>query len=78
MKFIKQPEIPFDNNQAEGDFRTIKVKQKVSGCFRVSNNAKYFARIRGYISTRKKNNKPVLLEIQNAFSDNPLIPVFEG
>ncbi len=72
LKFIKQAQVPFDNNQAERDLRMIKVKQKVSGCFRSANNAEYFASIRGYISTLKKNNKPILLEIQNALCDKPL------
>jgi len=74
LKFIQQPEIPFDNNQAERDLRMIKVKQKVSGCFRSPKHADYFARIRGYISTVKKNKKYVLAEIQNALTGNPMIP----
>lgn len=75
LKFIKQPHVPFDNNQAERDLRMIKVKQKVSGCFRSYSYAKYFARIRGYITTLRKNDMPILLEIKNAFLNQPFIPV---
>jgi len=60
LKFIKNPNIPFDNNQAERDLRMIKVKQKVSGCFRAKTHVAYFACIRGYISTLKKNKAFVL------------------
>lgn len=74
LKFIKQPEIPFDNNQAERDLRMIKVKQKVSGCFRAKTHASYFACIRGYITTLKKNKENVLENIRNAFLENPFIP----
>lgn len=74
LEFIKQPHVPFDNNQAERDLRMIKVKQKVSGCFRSQIHAQYFACIRGYITTVKKNKQPVLINIQNAFINNPFIP----
>jgi len=74
LRFIQQPEVPFDNNQAERDLRMIKVKQKISGCFRSPKHADYFARIRGYISTVKKNKKSVLAEIENALAGNPMIP----
>ena len=78
LKFIKQPHIPFDNNQAERDLRMIKVKQKVSGCFRSQDHAQYFARIRGYISTIKKNKEKVLENIQRAFLENPYLPISDG
>jgi len=74
LKFIKQPHVPFDNNQAERDLRMIKVKQKVSGCFRSETHAQYFATIRGYISTLKKNREKVLDNIQRAFLENPYLP----
>jgi transposase len=76
LNFLNQPEIPFDNNQAERDLRMIKVKQKVSGCFRSLKHAIYFARIRGYIATVKKNNKPILQAIKKSFCHNPFIPTF--
>lgn len=75
LKFIKQPEVPFENNQAERDLRMIKVKQKVSGCFRSHTHANYFASIRGYISTLKKNNQNVLENIKNVFLEKPFLPV---
>tara|TARA_B110000902_G_C14251237_1_gene566180 strand:- start:40 stop:228 length:189 start_codon:yes stop_codon:yes gene_type:complete len=45
----------------------IKVKQKVSGCFRAKTHASYFACIRGYITTLKKNKENVPKNIRNAF-----------
>ncbi|WP_373865237.1 hypothetical protein [Paenibacillus koleovorans] len=37
-----------------------KVKQKIFGAFRPSPGAKPFARARGFISTLRKQNRPVL------------------
>jgi transposase len=75
LKFIKEKNIPFDNNLAERDLRMIKVKLKISGLFKSSKHAQYFARIRGYISTVKKNNENVLECLVLAFQNNPFIPL---
>jgi transposase len=74
LAFVHDLEIPFDNNQAERDLRMIKVQQKVSGCFRSSAGADYYARIRSYISTMRKQGQPILFAIEQVFYGHPLVP----
>jgi transposase len=59
LHFLHAPDIPFDNNLAERDLRMVKLKQKISGCFRTQKGADVFCRIRSYISTIRKQNKKV-------------------
>jgi transposase len=73
LGFIKNFNIPFGNNIAEQAIRMMKVKIKISGCFRSMQGAKDFAYTRSYLATMKKQNQPILFAIASVINGKPII-----
>lgn len=71
LAFMYDFAIPFDNNLAERDLRMIKLRQKISGGFRTLEGAKAFCRVRGYVSTLRKQGKHILTALESVFRGSP-------
>ena len=69
--FIKNLCVPFDNNQAERDLRMIKVKTKVSGCFRSEEGAQEYLTIMSYIGSARKHGINAFTAIRESLNGNP-------
>jgi transposase len=74
LAFLIDPQVPFTNNQGEQDIRMVKVKQKISGCFRTLAGAQVFARIRSYLSTCRKQGHNLWAACQRLVLGQPFMP----
>ena len=78
LRFLHDPRVPFDNNQAERDIRMPKLKQKVSGCFRTTQGADAFCVTRSYLATMRKQGHDLFHSLILTFQGQPPQPVFSG
>jgi len=74
LRFLQGPAVPFANNDAERDLCMMRCKQKKSGGFRPGNGAAIIVRIRGFISTVRKQGFNVLKRYYFCFSGKILVP----
>jgi transposase len=60
LRFLFDFAVPFTNNRAEQDIRMMKLRMKISGCFRTTDGAHTFATLRSVISTARKRGWNIL------------------
>lgn len=60
FNFLENPAIPSDNNSSERGIRKLKVKQKISGCFRSDTGADAFHALHSIADTAWKNGQSPL------------------
>lgn len=74
LAFMRDFSVPFDNNLAERDLKMMKLRQKISGTFRSFDALVDFCRIRGYVSTARKNGINALDALRRVFRGDPFLP----
>lgn len=71
LLWVLRFDVPFTNNLSERSLRSSKTKMKVSGQFANIENARYYARIKSYIETCKRNGLNEHLAIVKLLNDEP-------
>ena len=63
LNFLFHDFLPYDNNASERSIRPVKVKQKVSGCFRTDKGAMAYAVLHSVTDTARKNDRSPWVEL---------------
>ena len=71
LLWVLRFDVPFSNNLSERSLRSSKTKMKVSGQFANIQNAEYFARIKSYIETCKRNDINIYDALCKLINDMP-------
>lgn len=71
--FLRRFAVPFTNNQGEQDIRMVKLKQKISGCFRTKAGGEVFCRVRSYLSTARKQTWNIWDALAEAIKGSPYL-----
>lgn len=74
LRFLHDFAVPFDNNLAERDLRMMKVREKISGCFRTFDGARLFCDLRSYLSTARKHGVSMFTALTHALDGVPFLP----
>lgn len=75
-RFLKDFLTPFTNNLAEQSIRMMKVKTKVSGCFRTFAGGEVFSIIMSYLQTAQKKKIPAYTAVRNALAGKAHATIF--
>jgi len=74
LRFVRDPAVDFDNNEAEREIRMCKLRIKVSGSMRSLRGAAEFCLIRSYLQTTKKHGIGWLEALTDAMRGIPWMP----
>ena len=71
LRFCENLAVGFTNNTAERGFRMVKIRQKISGCYREHKGAQAFCAAWSYVSTARKHGQSPLGVLVQMFRGTP-------